>query len=59
MKGKYLALTLVSRLSYMEGIYFYLFFFYMKVEEPKTPFNYANPDDQICDEVDADVLAER
>lgn len=32
---------------------------HMKVEEPKTPFNYANPDDQICDEVDADVLAER
>lgn len=32
---------------------------HMKVEEPKTPFNYANPDDQICDQVDADVLAER
>lgn len=31
----------------------------MKVEEPKTPFNYANPDDQIYDQVDADVLAER
>lgn len=32
---------------------------HMKVEEPKTPFNYANPDDQLCDQVDADVLAER
>lgn len=32
---------------------------HMKVEEPKTPFNYANPDDQITDQLDADVLAER
>lgn len=32
---------------------------HMKVEEPKTPFNYANPDDQTSDELDADVLAER
>lgn len=32
---------------------------HMKVEEPKTPFNYANPDDQIIDELDADVLAAR
>lgn len=32
---------------------------HMKVEEPKTPFNYANPDDQDYDQLDADVLAER
>ncbi|XP_055315461.1 protein phosphatase inhibitor 2 [Sitodiplosis mosellana] len=32
---------------------------HMKVEEPKTPYNYANPDDQILDQIDADVLAER
>lgn len=32
---------------------------HMKVEEPKTPFNYANPDDQIIDQLDADDLTER
>lgn len=31
----------------------------MKVEEPKTPYNYANPDDEILEQIDADVLAER
>lgn len=30
-----------------------------KIEEPKTPFNYADPDDKSVDQLDAEVLAER
>lgn len=31
----------------------------MKIEEPKTPYNYANPDEQEADQLDARELAER
>lgn len=32
---------------------------HMKIEEPKTPFNYANPEDQTTDQLDADDLVTR
>lgn len=32
---------------------------HMKIDEPKTPYNYSNPDDQSVDQLDAEVLAER
>lgn len=32
---------------------------HMKIDEPKTPYNYAEPDEQGIDQVDAEVLAER
>lgn len=32
---------------------------HMKIEEPKTPFNYSNPDDQDTDQLDAQALADR
>lgn len=31
----------------------------MKIEEPKTPYNYVNPDEQDVDQLDAEALAER
>lgn len=31
----------------------------MKIEEPKTPYNYVDPDEQSVDQLDADLLAER
>lgn len=31
----------------------------MKIEEPKTPYNYANPDERETDQLDARELAER
>lgn len=30
---------------------------HMKIEEPKTPFNYANTDENSVDQLDAEVLA--
>lgn len=32
---------------------------HMKIEEPKTPFNYANPEDQTVDQLDAEDLVTR
>lgn len=32
---------------------------HMKIEEPKTPFNYANPDESSADQLDAELLAEK
>lgn len=32
---------------------------HMKIEEPKTPYNYANPDERETDQLDARELAER
>lgn len=32
---------------------------HMKIDEPKTPYNYANPDEHGVDQLDAEVLAER
>lgn len=32
---------------------------HMKIDEPKTPYNYANPDDNVEDQLDAEILAEK
>lgn len=32
---------------------------HMKIDEPKTPYNYADPDDQSHDQLDAELLAEK
>lgn len=31
----------------------------MKIEEPKTPYNYSDPEDQSVDQLDAESLAEK
>lgn len=32
---------------------------HMKIDEPKTPYNYADPDEQNHDQLDAELLAEK
>lgn len=31
----------------------------MKIDEPKTPYNYAEPDENSADQLDAELLAEK
>lgn len=32
---------------------------HMKIDEPKTPYNYADPDENSVDQLDAELLAEK
>lgn len=32
---------------------------HMKIDEPKTPYNYVDPDEHGIDQLDAEVLSER